>query len=47
MMVKPLASLFLSIISENVLKVHFRAKTQMLYKRLKIKDPSLHVSSST
>lgn len=46
-MVEPFALLFLSIISENVLKVHYRAKTQMLYKRLKIKNPSLHVPSST
>lgn len=46
-MVEHLALLFLSIISENVLKVHYKAKTQMLYKRLKTKDPSLHVPSST
>lgn len=38
-MVKPLSFLVLSVTSENVLKMHSRAKTQMLYKRLKAKDP--------
>lgn len=33
-MVKPLSFLVLSVTSENVLKIHSRAKTQMLHKRL-------------